>query len=502
MAKARDKRIFLFVSKQKIRVEWIMAKRDEIASAMARKRQRVSSSGSDSSRVGQITGNGFPANREDCAGDEQQHQEQLQEQGSRDVKVDPDKARIISFGEESTADVVVHLIGDEEENVLHLHSQVLAKSRYFAALLSERWKGDDQASMAAEQEPPKTHLRINTTSPMPVYLGILRLFYTENFSEAIVDVQSALALLPVTAELLYDDCMARCLKFLEAVPWSREEEQQILQLLNYLQLEETPEIIARVIPGSDSAVETMLSELVYAATHNHQNAASVKLFVGKILDSHKSRETVRLVLDNAFKNGLKTVKDSVEEYSSPNVRGRHDEIEAMQRQNLHTAVVSGRHLLWLVERMIELKVAENAVLEWSEQSSFTANLKRAFMDDVWRNNVPGLPAVLLRCTSRLAQAMVTGSILVSREVRKKMVRDWLPVLITSKENAVSANCNKQLHQNLEEVFLKLISTLPVGDAQELLQQCLSFASRGLDESSNLAMAFATWFRRAGASENS
>lgn len=166
----------------------------------------------------------------------------------------------------------------------------------------------------------------------------------------------------------------------------------------------------------ENAVEDMLNGLVYTATHSHQNGAKVKAFVSRLLSGHASRDTVRLVLEKAFGNSLRTVKDSVEEYASPNVRGRHDEIEALQRQNLHAAVVNGRHLLWIVERMIELRVADLAVMEWSQQGAFTANLKRAFGDDTCSNIAPGLPAIVLRSTCGLASAVAAGSVVASRQV--------------------------------------------------------------------------------------
>jgi hypothetical protein len=106
----------------------------------------------------------------------------------------------------------------------------------------------------------------------------------------------------------------------------------------------------------------------------------------------------------------------MEDYTSPGVRGDHNETEAIQRLNLHTAMTNGRHLLWLVERMIELRVADAAVKEWSEQPSFTADLQRAFRDDAWRNIVPGLPGVLLRCTAKLSSAIASGTILVAAQV--------------------------------------------------------------------------------------
>ncbi|KAJ7560736.1 hypothetical protein O6H91_04G143300 [Diphasiastrum complanatum] len=430
----------------------------------------------------------------------------------------PVKLEILCFDDEKTSDVVVHLVAkhadeldfssgpNELELEVHLHTEILVQCRYFAALFSDRWQEKGLAHEVTDEQrqslkPFVLQMCVPSLEALETYINTFHLLYTKDFAGVIMDVQTALSILPVAAELLFDECITACVRFLEAVPWSKEEEAQIKQLVILLQLEESEDLLARLSPVKDSALEDMLNELVYAATHNHQNAASVKAFVAKILCNFPSRDTVRLVLNKAFANSLKIVKDSVEEYTSPNVRGRHDEIEAMQRQNLHTAVVSGRHLLWLVERMIELRVAETAVMEWSEQRAFTANLKRAFSDDVWRNNVPGLPAVLLRCTSRLLNAMVAGNILTSRDVRKKLARDWLPVLVTSRENVNNSgsgnSCNKQLHQELELAFLQLIMTLPITDAQELLQQCLSFATRNVDDCPHLVSAFNTWFQRAG-----
>ena len=56
--------------------------------------------------------------------------------------------------------------------------------------------------------------------------------------------------------------------------------------------------------------------------------------------------------------------------------------------------------------------------------------------------------------------------------------------------------NKSLYLELEETFLRIISTLPMSDAQELLQQCLSFSTRNVEDCPHLFTAFNTWFRRA------
>lgn len=423
----------------------------------------------------------------------------------------------IVFNDPATADVVLflhpHLVssavmqdgGDMEaeskltSTEVYLHARVLEQCRYFATLFSERWQETRQFS-----EGPNHEKRIHINMTIPVsrgvepYLLVLQLFYSKDFHGVVTDVPTALSCLPVAAEFLYDECITACVQYLEAVPWTEEEERRVLELVSSLQLRESTQLLARLVPFSNTAVEDMLSGLVYAATHSHQNAATVKAFVGRLLNDHASRDTVKIVLDRAFASSLKIVKDSVEEYSSPNVRGRHDEIEALQRMNLHTASVNGKHLLWLVERMIELRVADNAVKEWSEQGVFTANLQRAFNDDAWRSVAPSLPALVLKCTCRLASAVAVGTIIASCQVRMKLVKDWLPVLLVSRDNpSPAASWSKLLHQDLEDVFLRIISTLPFGDAQALLPQCLSFATRSVEDCPHLVAAFNTWFRRAG-----
>ncbi|XP_028246820.1 uncharacterized protein LOC114424165 [Glycine soja] len=200
----------------------------------------------------------------------------------------------------------------------------------------------------------------------------------------------------------------------------------------------------------------MLQGLISSVMNSYDNITFVKAFIGKILRDLSLRETTKRVLEKVFRMSLKTVKELLEDYLSPVFRGDLNETKAIQRLNLHKASTNGKHLLWLVERMIELRVVDVAVREWSEQVVFTADLQRAFRDDAWRNIVPGLPAVILRCTFRLTNV-----------VRGKLVEDWLPVLVVYKDNGSAtpiSPSNKSLYLELEETFLRIISTLPMSDA--------------------------------------
>ena len=118
----------------------------------------------------------------------------------------------------------------------------------------------------------------------------------------------------------------------------------------------------------------MLYGLIFTATHCHSNGTTFKAFVAKLLRDYSSQRYCLSCLGQCFTTSLRTVKDSLKEYSSPNLRGDHDEIKAMQRMNLYTACVNARHLLWPIGRMIELKIADSTVKEWSDQTTFTTNL--------------------------------------------------------------------------------------------------------------------------------
>lgn len=336
---------------------------------------------------------------------------------------------VAAFNDASTADIVLRLFEEvtpfdssdsdsltSSDVQIYLHSHVLRRSKYFAARLSDRWQPqkDDSGPLRLDFGVPAAQ------GSMDNHLAVLELLYADDMSDAIDNAKAALDLLPVALKFLFEDCVKSCVRFLEAVPWSDEEEKRVMGLIPFLQEEESRELLARVSPGRNDSCEEMLQGLILAAIHNYPNMAFVKAFVARLMKDFSSRESAKRVLKRAFETSLKVVKESLEEYSSPDFRGNHNETEAIQRLNLHTAMTNAKHLSWLVERMIELRVADVAVAEWSEQASFTADLQRTFRDDALRGIVPGFPTVLLRCTGKLANAVAAGSILATKQVYQSL----------------------------------------------------------------------------------
>lgn len=407
------------------------------------------------------------------------------------------------FNDISTADVIVRLYENSDENSdisdgadqseveIYLHSSVLTRSKYFDALLSDRWQKDVETDSIS-----KVSLQISNGS-IDDYVTVLKLLYYDDFTAVISSVSIAISILPIALELLFEDCVKACVRFIEAVPWTEDEEKIVISLVPMLKREECDELLARVSPANVNSSEEMLIELLKVAINNLSNMAFAKAFVAKLLRDYSCKESVRRVLDRVFLDTLREVKMSLEEYSRPDFRVDNNETEAMQRLHLHTAMKNGRNLLWIIERMIELGVADRAVVEWTNQDSLPMDLQRAFRDELWRNIVPALPGVVLRCTSKLANVVASGSILADRKVRMKLVEDWLPVLRVCKENVSAGMSNyKSLYLELEETFLKITSTLPMSESQMLLKECLSFSTRNVDDCPHLVTAFNTWFRRA------
>ncbi|KAL8524009.1 hypothetical protein ACS0TY_013825 [Phlomoides rotata] len=64
-----------------------------------------------------------------------------------------------------------------------------------------------------------------------ISLPILKLLYSDNLFFSIDNLSTALDLLLIVLELLFEDCVKACIRFIEAVPWSEDDEKWILSLI-------------------------------------------------------------------------------------------------------------------------------------------------------------------------------------------------------------------------------------------------------------------------------
>lgn len=257
------------------------------------------------------------------------------------------------------------------------------------------------------------HLSLTVPSlSLQPHLVVLELLYTDDFAHTISAVSTALDLLPVASEVLFEECISFCVAFIESVPWNEEEERRVLEVVPRLHLKETKELLARVSYVKEGFLDEMVEGLVDSTAVNNPNEDFLKAFVAEMLRDSSHRDSAKRVLVKAFELSLTAVKKSLENY----VEVVEDRDYIVQNFTLERAMTNGIRLVWLLEGMIQLRVADNAVKEWGDMHAITATLRRAFWDDAWRNVAPHLPGVMLHCTFMLARAVAGGHILATTRV--------------------------------------------------------------------------------------
>ncbi|GLJ50313.1 hypothetical protein SUGI_1071950 [Cryptomeria japonica] len=132
------------------------------------------------------------------------------------------------FGDQRKGDVKLQIICSDglpyRGNPIYLHSQVLKKSSYLEAKLSETGI-------------IKLCIPRDGSAPAENYIDCIRLMYSSyyqtHFSFSTLD--KALLILPVASELLFEEGIRACMEYLEAVCWTPEQKLRIQALLSSLQ---------------------------------------------------------------------------------------------------------------------------------------------------------------------------------------------------------------------------------------------------------------------------
>ncbi|KAH9302894.1 hypothetical protein KI387_014477, partial [Taxus chinensis] len=132
------------------------------------------------------------------------------------------------FNDEESSDVRVSVCGKEGVRVnLNLHIQILVKcSNVFAAKL-------------AEQHTLPCLLEIVECADTEMYVETLRLMYSTDLKRRLMkeSLYRVLRILQVSAAIAFDAGVFSCLEYLEAVPWTEEEEEKVVSFLMQLQLD-------------------------------------------------------------------------------------------------------------------------------------------------------------------------------------------------------------------------------------------------------------------------
>lgn len=226
-----------------------------------------------------------------------------------------DYTQPLEFGDKNTADVRLNLIDsaglEYPGNPLLLHSHVLKKAEFFGTKLSQ--------SGSSAKRP--FEMKVTCSYHPESYVRCIQLIYSYDTDECFnfTDVDEALAILPVASEVMFRDCMESCMRYLDAVRWSTEQEAKLRVLLSSLNITVLPDLAARLGMSQSKSdcedikmVKESLQELLQMTCYESSEFRStVEQHIFDYLKLNPSpviKDVCRHVILNQFKAEVKAVK--------------------------------------------------------------------------------------------------------------------------------------------------------------------------------------------------
>lgn len=363
---------------------------------------------------------------------------------------------------------------------MDVHKSVLgSKSRFFA----EKLRKDRGVSHCVE---------ISDCDDVEVYVETVVLMYCENLKKRLMgeEVSRVLGLLKVSAALMFDEGIASCLEYLEAVPWSEDEEEKVKSQLSELQLHDSAsdQVLLRVSsePSTYARADEILSRLLTGVLQAKDDRArrEMKTLISRLLredaanDSNRldiSKETLyhlchrclsSLVLCLSEATGLDEKRD----------RGVLMAEIAREADNMQ----------WIVDIMVDKKMGEDFVKLWADQKELA--VLHSKIPTMYRHEIS-------RITAQVCIAIGSRHLLVPKDTRFSLLSTWLEALYEDFGwmRRASRSVDKKL---VEEGLSQTILTLPLHQQQAILLNWFDrFLNKG-DDCPNIQKAFEVWWRRA------
>ncbi|CAF2039640.1 hypothetical protein HID58_032892 [Brassica napus] len=385
------------------------------------------------------------------------------------------------FNDPASSDVKLTLSSKDGISItMCVHRQILvAHSRFFAVKLSDRWSKQQQ--MAPSSSP--YIVEISDCDDVEVYIETLMLMYCRDLRKKMMrqDVSRVLGILKVSAAIGFDAGVLSCLEYLEAAPWSEDEECRIASLLSELHLENVgaTEVLRRVsveASQNNGSNDEVLLNLLHIVLEGKDEKArrDMKTLVSKMLRENSSgndlrKESLYLACDGCL-HKLKRQFLQAAESDLENV----DQI-ARQADNLH----------WILDILIDRQIAEDFLVMWASLSE---------LSDV-HGKVPVVHRFeISRVTARIFVGIGKGQILTPKEVRCLLLRNWLTPFYD--DFAWMKRASKGLDRYVvEDGLSNTILTLPLAWQQEFF---LVWFDRFLNSNDcpNIQRGFEVWWRRA------
>lgn len=370
--------------------------------------------------------------------------------------------------------------------VLELSSEVLStNSSVFADLIADYRKNSRGLC----------RIEVPDVENLGVFRDTIELMFEDDIPRKLLRVGAyrAIDVLEVSAGIKFNRSVLSCLKYLEAVPWTEEEEEKLRRLFNKMKFdhETARDISARLyaLDMTDSQ-QTLSKQLVWSVTTcvdaNSRNELKslVKGLLCKSSVYEKDCSDLNKVdIFSICLSCISTLVSLLEEATatSPSVKLAKKE----DRTLIDRISKQVDNIIWLLEILLDHQMAEDLVDIWTKQSQLLAMHKCAS---------PLVRYELSRVTAMLFIAMGTGKMHCRSEARSGLLQTWFrPMLL---DFGWLQRCKKGLDMKaLEEAMGQALLTLPLKEQYVLFMDWFKCFSKHGTECPNLSKSFQIWWRR-------
>ena len=289
---------------------------------------------------------------------------------------------------------------------------------------------------------------------------------------------------------MFDMGIASCLEYLEAVPWSYDEEEKVISTINQFHLDEmASEILLRVSsePSTSARADDILLQLLNGVLQAKDDKArrEMKALISRLLREDAPNNINRLDIskDTLYHLCHRCISSLVLCLSEATST---DETHRDRGVLMSEIAREADNIQWIVEILVDKKMADEFVKLWADQKELA--ILHSKIPTMYRHEIS-------RITAQLCVAIGRGHALVPKDTRFSLLSTWLEALYEDFGwmRRASRSVDKKL---VEDGLGQTILTLPLPQQQAILLNWFDrFLNKG-DDCPNVQRAFEVWWRRA------
>ncbi|XP_072965477.1 BTB/POZ domain-containing protein At2g13690 [Typha angustifolia] len=374
--------------------------------------------------------------------------------------------------------------------VMELDSKVLSRSSsFFAAMVL------DSSRKISDAMEDCRGIEVGGVEDMEVFRATIELMYEKDPMRWLmkVGVSRAIDILEVSSTIMFERGVTSCLRYIEAVPWSENEEEKLKNLFARSTFEETisQDVLARLCPQGWRSSGDLSVQLIQSVTNGTSSNARKEMqsLVNGLLckSSVYQKDPAGLNKESLYSICHSCLNSLVElfEEASDSVPIDHETMTRERKPLIERVSKQVENLNWLLEILINNQMAEDFVGLWADQ------------EDLMRMHEQASPMVryeLSRISATVFIALGKGKLQCRGDVRSGIFHGWFAPMLM--DFGWLQRCSKGLDvRMLEESMGQALLTLPLKQQQSLFEEWFRcFAGSGT-ECPNLSRAFQVWWRR-------